>query len=150
MEIKRCYDTVIGASVGRNQLLHAMRQSGTQNGLTFTNTNGALTITGTVTEAFSYDYVPFTDPLTQFIRDGRKYLVTLNKAIPYAWGVSGYSPRSESVNSSATMFTNTDGGIWQNGLTFRVPVGTTVNITDLRANIIDLTTELGSSIADYI
>lgn len=144
-------DTLVGATVRANQLLHDMRQSGTQNGLTFTNTNGALTITGTVTEAFSYNYIHFTDSLTQFIRDGRKYLVTLNKAIPYAWGVSGYSPSSASVNSSATMFTNTTGGIWQDGLIFRAPVGTTVNITDLRANIIDLTAEFGSaSIADYI
>lgn len=151
MAIKRLYDTLVGATVRANQLLHGMRQSDTQNGLTFTNTNGALTITGTITEAFSYDYVPFTDTFTKFIRDGRKYLLTLNKAIPYAWGVSGYSTSSESVNTSATMFTNTNGGIWENGLVFRAPVGTTVNITDLRANIIDLTDYFSSaSIADYL
>lgn len=146
----RLEDKIVGGTVAWNQLVSAMRGSGSEKGLTFTkNADGSLNISGTITEAFSYDYVPFTFTGLKFERDGRKYLLMLNKPIPYAWGVSGYSA-TISANSIGGMWSNNEGTNWVNGLIFRAEVGTTIDIQNLRAMVFDLTQMFGSTIADYI
>lgn len=144
-------DKIVGGTVAWNQLVRAMRGSGSEKGLTFTrNADDSLNISGTITEAFNYNYVPFTFTELNFKRDGRKYLLMLNKPTPYAWGVSGYSPTETSVNSIGVMWSNNAGTDWVNGLIFRAEVGTTIDIQDLRAMVFDLTQMFGSTIADYI
>lgn len=143
-------DKVGGKSVVWNQLIRAMRGSGSEKGLTFTkNADGSLDISGTITEAFAYNYVPFTFTDLNFKRDGRKYLLMLNKPIPYAWGVSGYGANIP-ANSIGGMWSNNAGENLVNGLIFRAGVGTTIDIQNLKAMVFDLTQMLGSTIADYI
>lgn len=143
-------DKVGGKSVAWNQFLKAMINSQSQRGITFTrNDDGSLNISGTITEAFSYNYVPFTYAGLKFKRDGRKYLLMLNKPIPHAWGVSGYGG-NVSANSIGGMWSNNEGTNWVNGLVFRAEVGTTIDIQNLRAMVFDLTQMFGSTIADYI
>lgn len=144
------FDKIVGGTVVWNQLVRAMRSSGSEKGLTFTrNADGSLNISGTVTEAFSYDYVPFTFTGINFKRDGRKYLLMLNKPIPYAWGVSGYGA-NVSANRIGGMWSNNVGTYWKNGLILQAKVGTTIDIQNLRAMVFDLTQMFGSTIADYI
>jgi hypothetical protein len=141
-------DAIVGGTVNWNQLLDNMRGNSTEKGLTFANNNGALTISGTITEAFNYNYVPFTNSNVSFKRDGSKYFLMLNKEIPFAWGVSGYGMFP--AGNRAGIWTNNSGGVWKNGLTFRANVGQTVDVRELRASIFDLTAMFGSTIADYI
>lgn len=143
-------DKIVGGTVAWNQLLRAMRGSGSEKGLTFTrNADGSLNISGTIAEEFSYNYVPFTFTGLNFKRDGRKYLLMLNKPIPYAWGVSGYGA-TISANSIGGMWSNNQGTHLVNGLIFLAKVGTTIDIHNLRAMVIDLTQMFGTTIADYI
>lgn len=143
-------DKIIGGTVAWNQLIRAMRGSGSEKGLTFTrNADGSLNISGTIAEEFSYNYVPFTFTGIKFKRDGRKYLLMLNKPIPYAFGVSGYGA-TISANSVGGMWSNNAGTDWVNGLNFRANVGTTIDIQNLRAMVFDITQMFGSTIADYI
>lgn len=143
-------DKIVGGTVVWNQFVRAMRGSGSEKGLTFTkNADGSLDISGTVTEAFSYNYVPFTFTGINFKRDGRKYLLMLNKPIPYAWGVSGYGA-NVSANRIGGMWSNNAGTYWKNGLILQAKVGTTIDIQNLRAMVFDLTRMFGSTIADYI
>ena len=136
--------SIFGNTVVWNQLVSAMRGSGSEKGLTFTkNADGSLNISGTITEAFNYNYVPFTFTGLKFKRDGRKYLLMLNKPIPYAWGVSGYTA-TISANSIGGMWSNNEGGNWVNGLIFRAEVGTTIDIQNLRAMVFDLTQMFGA------
>ena len=145
----RLYDQIVGGTVCWNQLLNNMRSSSTTNGLTFVNNNGALTITGTITEAFNYDNVTFTNNNVQFKRDGSKYLLMLNKEIPFKWGVGGYG-NIIPASTRAWIWTSNSKGVWTNGLTFKAEVGQTVDIHELKASIFDLTAMFGSTIADYI
>ena len=145
----RLYDQIVGGTVCWNQLLNNMRSSSTTNGLTFVNNNGALTISGTVTEAFDYNTIMLTNNTVKFKRDGSKYFVMLNKGIPFAWGVGGYG-NVIPVGNRAGIWTNNSGGVWTNGLTFKAEVGQTVDIQELRASIFNLTAMFGSTIADYI
>lgn len=145
----RAYDMIVGGTVCFNQIVKNMRGNSTEKGLTFVNNNGTITISGTVTEAFDYNTVMLTNNTVNFKRDGSKYLLMLNKGIPFAWGVGGYGNVIPAGNR-AGIWTNNSGGVWTNGLTFRVEVGHTVDIHELKASVFDLTQMFGTAIADHI
>ena len=142
-------DMLVGGSIVWNQLLDNMRRNSTEKGLTFANNNGALTISGTITEAFSYNYVTFTNNNVPFKKDGSKYFLLLNKEIPFAWGISGYGLLIPAGNR-AGMWTNNSGGVWTNGLNFKAEVGQTVDIRELKASVFNLTAMFGTEVADAV
>lgn len=144
------YNKIVGGTVAFNQLNERMRISGSLNGLTFVLDNdGFLTVSGKVTTAFDYNRVILTVANTKFIRDGRKYLILLSKPIDFSTGVNGYSA-SNPAGSLGYIFTNNNGGVWDNGVSASIPLDSEVNITNLKISIFDLTQMFGSTIADYI
>lgn len=144
-EIEKMYgDTVVW-----NQAVNEYIEGGhTESGLTWHSTEYSVSVSGTLTTAFLYDQVPLTQPFT-FLRDGRKYLITLSKPIPFDIMVSGYSAKAI-AGTNGFIWTNTTGGVRSHSLCARIPVGSVVDISDLSLNSIDLTQMFGSTIADDI
>ena len=143
MEIKRCYDTVIGASVGENQLINTSANTSTIHGVTFTNNgdgswtaNGENDGTTSTKEIATYNHI-----------GGHKYAIT---GVP-----------NQSSSSTYRMFIDYVGSIYSDKVftyntTATLPVkisiisGYTANNVKFVPQLIDLTTAFGSTIADYI
>ena len=111
------------------------RNSTTLNGLTITNEDNILRVSGTLTEALSYDTLTLTSYLSEGLkRDGRKYLISLNAPDGVAYGINGYSI----VNTKPHFWSHTASSVFHGYISIKIPVGTTVDYVFSNPQIIDL------------
>ena len=142
---------LVGGSFAWNQLVtnSSYIPSQTTHGLTFTNNgDGSISISGTVDEAYTYNYITISSGIN-FVRGTHVYFIAPSKKIPHRIGIGGFSPY---VNANAEGgFAKLSGsGAWYNGLFLEAKLNDTFNISDVKFNIIDLTVMFGTTIADAI
>lgn len=136
---QRCYETIVGASVGENQIFNPSRvEYGafpfTKNGIEFTlSSEGRIILNGTATDNTSA--LGFAKILS-----GHKYYRKNLRS--NAFNTFSYYPLDDESVVNATGDNEYAAINIQNG--------TTVTNYEYGGMIIDLTTELGSTIADYI
>ena len=131
---------VKGNSVVWNQIAR-FRDSTIVNGLTITNENNTLRVSGTLTEALDYDTLMLTSYLPQGLkRDGRKYLISMNAPDGIAYGINGYPM----VNSKPHFWSHDVGTVFYGYISIKIPVGTTVDYVFSNPQIIDLTQMFGA------
>lgn len=143
-------EKIIGASVVWIQQRKSMAPSQIINGITLTQTNTGIDVTGTVETEFSYNQLRLTPINITIKRDGSKYLITVSadeSLTNYYFGVSGYN---RSTNGGSFMFTTTADTDWIGSIYIHAPLGTTINLHNVNINVINLTKLFGSNIADYI
>lgn len=129
-----------GNTIVWNQI-GTFRGSRTLNGLTITNENNILRVSGTLTEALQFDILPLTAYLPQGLkRDGRKYLISLNAPDGVAYGINGYSI----VNTKPYFWSATAASVFYGYISIKVYVGTTVDYVFSNPQIIDLTQMFGA------
>ena len=138
-------DKIVGGTVAWNQLANNLRQSGTINGLTFTNNNNkTLTMTGEASETNNYTIVsslnlPANHVIAAFAGAPRtaSYGIYINDFPPM--GKDGVIVKKSSTLSNITLRVKSasDGG---------ADVGTVT----LTPQVFDLTQMFGTTIADYI
>ena len=148
---ERCYDTVIGASVGENQL-YGKTGNSTNKGITFTNTDGRIAISGvndgTGTSYYIYNFTTS---------------IPANHVVAFRSGVDGGSSTTYDAQLIANGGSNElsyDGKSyivtkknypWTGcNLNVRTGYNADQNPITFAPEIIDLTQKFGSSIADYI
>ena len=148
---KFCYDTIVGGSVVWNQLMKTsgsggIKETRTVDGITFTNNgDGSLTLNGTATKATSININnPITYPYnhTFFI---------------YNSGFSNRGNNTDYITTIGQRIDNGGGGIHRNGTTYNASIlrfeianGSTYNNVKIYPIVIDLTSALPPTIADYI
>lgn len=140
----REFDTLVGGTLGWNQLSQA-GESRTERGLTITNNNdGSVTLNGTASEAGI-----LTMNTRVSVTDGHVYAILANAD----YFTNGHSLYTD-IGSSAAMFTNgirkatsTTTNAYATG---RTASGEVFNNQRLTLMTIDLTTLFGATIADYI
>lgn len=147
----RCYDTIVGASVGENQL-YGKTGNSTNKGITFTNVDGKITISGvndgTGTSYYTYNFTTS---------------IPANHVVAFRSGVDGGSSTTYDAQLIANGGSNElsyDGKSylvtkknypWTGcNLDVRTGYNADQNPVTFAPEIIDLTALLGSSIADYI
>lgn len=148
---QRCYDTLIGASVGENQL-YGKTGNSTNKGITFTNVDGKITISGvndgTGTSYYVYNFTSN---------------IPANHVVAFRSGVNGGSSTtydaqliadggSNELSYDGKSYIVTKKNYPRKGCNLDVRTGYNAdqNPITFAPEIIDLTAELGSSIADYI
>ena len=138
-------NAIINKIGGRSIVLNQMCEpnSMTISGLVITdNGDGSCNIQGTKDSSGSFT---FTNRPT-IHRDGRKYLVRINKDVGFKFGMSGY----DSNSGTEIIWSNNTGTDWTSGGVFlSITNGETVDIRGLKGEIIDLKIALGS-ISDTI
>lgn len=129
-----------GNTIVWNQVVK-FRDSTTLNGLTIINENNILRVSGTVTEAFSYDTCQLTAYFSKGLkRDGRKYLISINAPDGIAYGINGFPI----VNTKPYFWSDGAGGVFNGYISIKTPVGTTVDYVFSNPQIIDLTQMFGA------
>ena len=142
-------DEIVGGTIAWNQMIERYRSTATVNGITFTNNGDSISISGTITTAFSYNTIPLT-PEVPMKRDGTKYLILLSQRLPHKVGISGFGT-FYTLNSDGFIWTNTAGGTWNGSIAFiNTEVGQTFNVSNLRFSMINLTQLFGTTIADHL
>lgn len=140
MTIKRCYSVLVGASVVENQLVKTRETSASQTvrGITVTdNRDGSFTLNGTVSETGNIDIVERI-PLS----NGHKYAVLVGSNVSFTDSQS-YSTTKGNRLLNATSSTKRTFNLY-------VISGNTFTNYLIYPQCVDLTAELGTSIADYI
>ena len=144
MAIKRLYDTLVGASVGENQLLYphtTYSNNGTNTeGLTLSVSGGYINITGTPTNNCSID--PY-NPSDTAMPANHVCLIVCQGANGFKWSRSGFGN-----NTTGDCAINKHTSNWSGGVRIKLTAGTAYNI-HARFMSVDLTQFLGSAIADY-
>lgn len=148
---ERAYETIVGASVGENQL-YGKTGNSTNKGITFTNVDGKITISGendgTGTSYYIYNFA---------------ISIPANHVIAFRSGVNGGSATtydaqliadggSNEISYDGKSYIVTKKNYPWTGCNLNVRTGYNAdqNPVTFAPEIIDLTTELGSTIADYI
>lgn len=110
------------------------------NGMTITkNTSGSVSISGTVNTSYTYNEIAISDYFT-LKRDGRKYLLRINKHPGINWGITGYGCGQ---TGTTWIFSQTTGSDWTASFALSGNNGTKINFSDLYFQIFDLTTMFG-------
>lgn len=146
-------DPLHGGNIEWNQLVNSYR-SGSTNGLTFVPdaNDKSISISGTITTAFSYDTIAFTrSSPVKIKRDGRKYIIICNQATPYPIRVAGFID-CVSTGSYGGVFSDyiSENQDFNNMLAFHAIAGDTFAVSNFTVQMFDLTTMFGAEIADYI
>lgn len=129
-----------GNTIVWNQVA-TFRNSKTLNGLTITNENNKLRVSGTLTEALPCNLLTLTDYLPQGLkRDGSKYLISLNAPDGVAYGINGYGI----VNTKPHFWSANADTVFYGYISINVYVGTTVDYVFSNPHIIDLTQMFGA------
>lgn len=155
MEIKRCYETIIGASVGENQLVDFYDTTRTASGLTVVRENGVeFRYSGTSTASSYVDAGAFTgdDDFLKHFTVGHRYILysasTDNKL--YCVINNPYTDLSASQFGGRKIVIYTPTAL-PTYLYVRIACGNGEAVSGRGAvNVIDLTQKLGTTIADYI
>ncbi len=148
-EAKIYDDAAYGGIINFNQLRNSYRVSGSYNGVTFTNNENSISLSGSITDLPSNKIFILTNQNIEFVRDGRKYIFIFNKPIPVRAMVAGYTDFAN-AGSYGGFFTKDTGGSWINCIAFYVAVGDNITISDLTVNVFDLTQMFGATKADEI
>ena len=127
---------VDGKSFKWNQMVSQMTGDPATNiGLTASvGSDGGLTISGSPSTTPSYNQLPITN-VVSFL-DGHKYYLFLNKLPNITWGVTGYGVNRATIS---TVFNTTPGTSWNGYIALKATEGVVISVTDLHANVIDLT-----------
>ncbi len=127
-------NSIVGATVGWNQLADANQGSYTHNGVTYQATNGVYTVSGTAT-ASSYDSI------TSATQPNHVYYISISgNTDVYIW-MLGYGAKK--TNTERLIKENSTNNIGLN-----VASGTTVSNAKVTPQVIDLTQAFGTPIAD--
>lgn len=139
MEIKRCYDTIIGASVGENQLFkNTAFNTSTESGITYTKTSDyEWTLSGTAT-AQNTKSILSSSVMSQnhvyYVGNFNNFGNTLEYLFNGWKSTDAIVKKTDTQNIQLRHSANAD---------FTTP-------KSVKLTLIDLTAEFGSSIADYI